>query len=81
MVLLGVILVLLAAAAGVVLVAGTAQLTDSVDIDVLGGTLAIPPLTLLITGMIVIGLAGFATDRLIVALNNRVLRWSPQHRG
>ena len=54
MVLLGVILVLLAAAAGVVLVAGTAQLTDSVDIDVLGGTLAIPPLTLLITGMIVI---------------------------
>jgi type VI protein secretion system component VasK len=54
MVLLGVILVLLAAAAGVVLVAATAQLTDSVQIDVLGGTLAIPPLTLLITGMIVI---------------------------
>ena len=54
MVLLGVILVLLAAAAGVVLVAGTAQLTDSVDIDVLGGTLAIPPLTLLIPGMNVI---------------------------
>jgi hypothetical protein len=56
MVLLGVILVLLAAAAGVVLIAGTAQLTDSVDIDVLGGTLSIPPLTLLITGMIVISL-------------------------
>ena len=54
MVLLGVILVLLAAGAGVVLVAGTAQLTDSVEIDVLGGTLAIPPLTLLITGMVVI---------------------------
>ena len=54
MVLLGVILVLLAAAAGVVLVAGTAQLTDSVQIDVLGGTLSIPPLTLLITGMVVI---------------------------
>jgi len=54
MVLLGVILVLLAAAAGVVLVAATAQLTDSVQIDVLGGTLAIPPLTLLITGMVVI---------------------------
>lgn len=34
---------------------------------------------LVITGMIVIGVAGFATDRLIVALNNRVLRWSPQH--
>ena len=56
MVLLGVILVLLAAAAGVVLVAGTAQLTDSVKIDVLGGTLGIPPLTLLITGMVVISI-------------------------
>jgi len=54
MVLIGVILVLLAAAAGVVLIAGTAQLTDSVQIDVLGGTLSIPPLTLLITGMVVI---------------------------
>ena len=54
MVLIGVILVLLAAAAGVVLFAGTAQLTDSVQIDVLGGTLSIPPLTLLITGMVVI---------------------------
>ena len=42
MVLLGVILVLLAAAAGVVLIAGTAQLTDSVQIDVLGGTLSLP---------------------------------------
>jgi NitT/TauT family transport system permease protein len=36
---------------------------------------------LVITGMVVIGLAGFATDRLIVALNNRLLRWSPQHHG
>jgi hypothetical protein len=54
MVLLGVILVLLAAAAGVVLFAGTAQLTDTVDIDVLGGTLSLPPLTLLVTGMVVI---------------------------
>jgi len=34
---------------------------------------------LVITGMIVIGIAGFTTDRLIVALNNRVLRWRPQH--
>ena len=54
MVLLGVILVLLAAAAGVVLIVGTAQLEDTVQIDVLGGTLSIPPLTLLVTGMIVI---------------------------
>jgi len=36
---------------------------------------------LVITGMIVIGVAGFVCDRLIVALNNRVLRWSPQHHG
>jgi NitT/TauT family transport system permease protein len=36
---------------------------------------------LVITGMIIIGVAGFLCDRLIVALNNRVLQWSPQHRG
>lgn len=34
---------------------------------------------LVIAGMIVIGLAGFLTDRMIVALNNRLLAWSPQH--
>ena len=34
---------------------------------------------LAIVGMIVIGILGFLTDRLIVKLNNRVLRWSPQH--
>ena len=36
---------------------------------------------LVITGMIVIGVAGFLCDRLIVSLNNRVLAWSPQHRA
>jgi len=36
---------------------------------------------LVITGMMIIGVAGFLCDRLIVALNNYVLRWSPQHRG
>ena len=36
---------------------------------------------LVITGMIVIGVAGFLTDRIIVAANNRILRWSPQHHG
>lgn len=56
MVLLGVILVILAVIAGVLLFAGTAQLTDTVDISVLGGTLSLPPLTLLVTGMIVISL-------------------------
>jgi NitT/TauT family transport system permease protein len=34
---------------------------------------------LVITGMIVIGLAGFVTDRIIVTISNRVLGWSPQH--
>ena len=36
---------------------------------------------LVITGMIIIGIAGFLTDRIIVAINNRILRWSPQHHG
>jgi NitT/TauT family transport system permease protein len=34
---------------------------------------------LVITGMIVIGLAGFVTDRVIVTISNRLLAWSPQH--
>lgn len=34
---------------------------------------------LVIAGMIVIGLAGFLSDRIIVAINNRLLKWSPQH--
>ena len=54
MVLLGVVLVLLAAGAGVLLLIGTAQLTDTVDISILGGTLSLPPLTLLVTGMVLI---------------------------
>ena len=56
MVVVGVVLVLLAAAAGVLLVVATGQLTDTVDIPVLGGTLSVPPLTLLVTGMVVITL-------------------------
>jgi NitT/TauT family transport system permease protein len=36
---------------------------------------------LVITGMIVIGVAGFITDRIIVGISNRILRWSPQHHG
>jgi NitT/TauT family transport system permease protein len=34
---------------------------------------------LVITGMIVIGLCGFITDRIIVMVSNRLLSWSPQH--
>ena len=36
---------------------------------------------LVIAGMVVIGIAGFATDRVLVMLNNRLLQWSPQHRA
>jgi NitT/TauT family transport system permease protein len=32
-----------------------------------------------IAGMVIIGFSGFVTDRLLVALNNRLLKWSPQH--
>ena len=34
---------------------------------------------LVITGMIFIGIAGFLCDRVIVLINNRLMRWSPQH--
>jgi NitT/TauT family transport system permease protein len=34
---------------------------------------------LVIAGMVVIGVAGFLTDRVLVMLNNRLLQWSPQH--
>jgi NitT/TauT family transport system permease protein len=36
---------------------------------------------LVVTGMIVIGVCGFITDRIIVAISNRLLSWSPQHHG
>lgn len=34
---------------------------------------------LVIAGMTVIGIVGYATDRMLVVLNNRLLKWSPQH--
>jgi NitT/TauT family transport system permease protein len=34
---------------------------------------------LVICGMIVIGVAGYVSDRIVVALMNRLLRWSPTH--
>jgi NitT/TauT family transport system permease protein len=36
---------------------------------------------LVVTGMIVIGVCGFITDRIIVLIGNRLLQWSPQHHG
>jgi NitT/TauT family transport system permease protein len=34
---------------------------------------------LVIAGMVVIGVAGFSTDRLLVWVNTHLLKWSPQH--
>jgi NitT/TauT family transport system permease protein len=34
---------------------------------------------LVITGMIIIGVTGFLSDRLLLMLSNYFLRWSPQH--
>ena len=36
---------------------------------------------LVITGMIIIGITGFLSDRLLLALSNYFLRWSPPHHG
>lgn len=36
---------------------------------------------LVICGMIVIGIAGFLSDRVVVMVMNRLLRWSPSHHG
>lgn len=36
---------------------------------------------LVICGMIIIGIAGFISDRIVVAVGNRLLRWSPNHHG
>ncbi len=34
---------------------------------------------IVVSGMIVIGLAGFLSDRIVVEVNRRLLRWSPSH--
>jgi NitT/TauT family transport system permease protein len=36
---------------------------------------------LVICGMIVIGVAGYLSDRVVVTIGNRLLRWSPNHHG
>jgi NitT/TauT family transport system permease protein len=36
---------------------------------------------LVICGMIIIGIAGFLSDRVVVMAMNRLLSWSPSHRG
>ena len=54
MVLIGIVLVLLALGGGVLLVAGSVRLDDPVVIDVLGGTVRLPPVVFLVSGMVVI---------------------------
>lgn len=54
MVIIGVLLIALAAVAGVLLFMGTGSLVDTVDVEILGGTLSLPPVILLVTGMVVI---------------------------
>ncbi len=53
MVLLGVILVLLALGGGFLLIAGSVRLEDPVVIDVLGGSVNLPPVVFLVSGMVV----------------------------
>jgi NitT/TauT family transport system permease protein len=36
---------------------------------------------LVICGMIIIGLAGYVSDRIVVMIGNRMLAWSPTHHG
>jgi NitT/TauT family transport system permease protein len=36
---------------------------------------------LVICGMIIIGVAGYVSDRIVLAIGNRMLRWSPNHHG
>ena len=36
---------------------------------------------LVICGMIIIGIAGYVSDRIVLAIGNRLLRWSPNHHG
>jgi NitT/TauT family transport system permease protein len=36
---------------------------------------------LVICGMLVMGIAGFISDRVVVMIMHRLLRWSPSHHG
>lgn len=54
MIAIGIILILLAILAGVLLFMGTSSLTDTVTIDMPIGTLQLPPIALLVMGAIVI---------------------------
>lgn len=54
MIFIGILLIIVAAVLGTLLFLGTAQLTDPVQVGVLGGTLELPPLSLVIAGAIIV---------------------------
>lgn len=56
MILAGLLLIIIAVIAGILLFMGTSSLTDHVDVNILNGTIGLPPLALLITGAAVITL-------------------------
>lgn len=60
MVLIGVLLIIGALAVGLLLFLGTGQVTETVDVAVLGGgTVSLPPLALFVTGMVVMAVFWF----------------------
>ncbi|MBR7743381.1 hypothetical protein KC207_08775 [Phycicoccus sp. BSK3Z-2] len=56
MILLGIVLVLVALGLGALLVVGAVRLEDPVVIDVLGGSVNLPPIVFLVAGMVLISL-------------------------
>lgn len=56
MILIGLLLIVVAAAVGTLLVIGTQHIADTTDIHVLGGTLGLPPLALVVAGAVTISI-------------------------
>lgn len=54
MILLGLVLIAIAVAGGALLFIGTSTLKDPIEVEVLGGTVGLPPLAMLIAGALVI---------------------------
>lgn len=73
MILAGLLLIIISVIAGVLLFMGTSSLTDHVDVNILNGTIGLPPLALLITGAAVITVfwLGWALLRGGIKLNSR----------
>lgn len=54
MILLGIVLIILAAIFGALLFIGAQQITDPTSVHILGGTIGLPPLALLIAGAVTV---------------------------